>query len=73
VRGTEKSRFVGPFAVSEVGWHTMQALWAGDDCYPDEAVVQELGRLGLAYRLDLRRWHSRQIALTAAGGMYRPA
>lgn len=45
----------------------MQELLAGKICVPSESVVQELGRMGLAYRRDLRNFCNRRISLTLEG------
>lgn len=49
----------------------MEKLWSGQIVVPDESVVQELGRIGLAHRFDLRRFNHRRIVLTDAGAKCR--
>lgn len=52
------------FKLSKGAERAMNSLLIGERTYAGEAVIQELGRAGLAYRVN---WKSNRIALTEVG------
>jgi hypothetical protein len=56
-------------SLSPEALQAMKELLAGLICSPSEAVVQELGKAGLAYRRNLRS-RSRRLNLTTKGAKY---
>jgi len=53
--------------ISKEGSKAIIELQAGEKYIATPKVIQELGRLGLAYRPDMRKKHSKRIFLTTAG------
>lgn len=54
------------YKLSPQAKEALRILASGAECAPSEQIVQELGKAGLAYRLD-PQFRKRNIAFTEAG------